>query len=189
MSTAPTISVPAQVVLIRVMTHTYEGYKRHAPEWCLLGTRDEFEYEYRWDTGKDLVLGEQGVGEYILGVTDLGLDPKLCLQYLEDTAEIIRLYQEEDDFNLHADNGPCLCGEIERLSQRRTPIGAAITKAVLSRYDAWTRRSHLVALADGTGMFAAQTVPAEPEPAEPEPAVQTTPAPIYKTASEWLSAV
>ena len=184
----------ATTVLIRVLTHDYNGNKYHAPEWFLLGTQDAYEDQYRWDTGEDLalVLGEQqDAGHYILDVADLGLDPKVCLQQMWDLEEIVRLHQEEDNFSLHTGDGPCLCGDIARISQRRKSVTATITKAVCGRYDTWTRRSHLVALADSTGMLAPSNYPAlnemVPEPVECEsPKIPSRP--VATTACEWLMA-
>jgi hypothetical protein len=192
MSVASTIPTPTPVVLIRVFTQKYTGMASETPTWHILGTRAEVEFEYIWEEGKDLVLGYQGENAHILDVTDLGLDPHLCLAFADDTKMMIRLYTEEDDFNLHSDpHGRCHCGTIDAIRKRMKPLFAAIDDAVKERFDAWTRRRHLVALADSTGMldpssyFALNAM--VPEPVECEsPKIPSRP--VATTASEWLMA-
>jgi hypothetical protein len=142
MSAAPTIPVSTigKAVLIRVFNHGYS-----APKWYILGTQSEYEFEYYWGYGKDLVLGEQSAGEHILDVTDLGLDPIHCLAYLEARDRMEALCEEEYMFNLHSDpNGKCFCGPIAEQRAISDAIGEVITSAVLERFDAWTRRRHFL---------------------------------------------
>ena len=181
-------------VLIRVTTHDFHGNKyTFPPNWYILGTYEDYEFEYRMDTGKDFVLGRQDFGQYILDVTELGLDPQVCINYKEADESIFELYNEEEIFDLHNDpEGKCHCGEITRLKKFTEPIAAAIAAAVEERFDAWKRRRHLVSLGVTAGLpcctpdfyktFWASKTQAEPPwvgavtvaEAEPETAIQSS---------------
>lgn len=171
---ATTIVDPLNTVLIRVLTHSaYDGRKFTEPNWQIMGTVAQIQFEWRWEKNKDLVLGDLGRGEYILDVADLGLDHGLCIAFMNDTREICRLQEEEDEYSLHSDpDGECHCAKIADIHEHRHSLFHAIEDAVKEHFDAWTRRRHLVALALDAGMLSTPAplldtgLPAPPEPAE-----------------------
>ena len=189
---ATTIADPLNTVLIRVLTHSaYDGRKFTESNWQIMGTVAQIMFEYRWEQNKELFLGDLGRGEYILDVADMGLDPGLCIAFMNDTEEICRLQDEEYEYNFHSDpDGECHCGKIAEIREHRHSLFHAIEDAVKERFDAWTRRRHLVALAVMADMLYTPAplldtgLPAPPEPTECESPVLpiASPAPV---ATDW----
>jgi hypothetical protein len=152
---AGTIPVPARVVLMRVTTHNWNGVKHATPFWHILGYRDHIDFNRRWFNQEDVTLGDQGDGDHILDVTTLGLDPTECMAYLDAEERHDDLQTEEDRYDLHSDpDGKCLCAQIAEQKAIMDLYESKITAAVNERFDAWTRRRHLVALGSALGMSA-----------------------------------
>lgn len=151
---AATIATPPRVVLIRISTHDYRGEKYDAPFWHILGDLRDYEVTRRWRHlfSPPLVLGKQDDGDYILDVTDLDLDADECLAYADAEQRRDELDDEEYRYNLHSDDSSqCLCGEIAEQQMIMDKYKSKITEAVCERFDAWTRRLHLVALGVALG--------------------------------------
>ena len=186
----PTIPVPPRVVVMRVTTHSWTGMKHEMPFWHILGYLDCYESNRRWFNQEDVTLGDQGNADHILDVTTLGLDPAECMAYLDAEERYGDLQTEEDRYDLHSDaDGECLCGQIAEQKAIMDLYESKITEAVIARFDAWTRRRHLVALADSTGMLAPSNYP-NLQIALAEPVVCDSPKILVrKTAAEWLSAM
>jgi hypothetical protein len=186
---APTIPVAPRVVLMRVTTHNWNGEKHTTPFWHILGYQDRYESNRRWFNMEDVTLGDMGDGDHILDVGTLGLDPTECIAYLDAEESHTDLQTEEDRYDLHSDpDGKCLCPQIARERAIMDLYESKITEAVNARFDAWTRRRHLVALAESTGMLAPSNYP-NLQIALAEPVVCDSPTVLaYKTASDWLSA-
>jgi hypothetical protein len=194
---AGTIPAPPRVCIIRVTTHTYRGEKYDTPLWHVHGDLRHYEVTHRWRHlfSAPLVLGKQDDGDYILDVTDLGLDADECLAYADAKERCVELQDEEYRYNLHSDSSSqCLCGEIAEQQAIMDKYESKITDAVNERFDAWTRRRHLVALGVALG-FPDFDRPAwlerlglVPEPEVEAPAAAgaaaVDPAP-YPVAADW----
>jgi hypothetical protein len=194
---AATIPTPPRVVLIRISTHDYRGEKYNAPLWHVLGDLRHYEVTRRWRHlfSPPLILGKQADGDFILDVTDLGLNADECLAYADAQERCGELEDEEFRFSLHADDSSqCLCGEIAEqlriMDKYRSKIGAAVCE----RFDAWTRRLHLVALGVALGFpdfdrpawleRLGLLAPAEAEPEEKTPAAAPEPV-APAVAGDW----
>lgn len=148
---APTIPTP-RVILIRVILPVRDHYSPK-PHWYIVGDLYHYEFTQRFQHGCTVNFGAQDDGSWLLDVTDLGLDPAVCLAYADAEERRFELETEEDRFDLHSDpDGKCLCAQIaeqEAILDAHKPV---ITAAVNERFDAWTRRRHLVALGVETGL-------------------------------------
>jgi hypothetical protein len=148
----PTIPAPPRIVLIRIKTHA-SGNKFAEPYWHIIGDLHHYEFVQRWQYGQEVKLGDHDDGSYLLDVTDLGLDPSACMAYYDAEERRGELETEEDMYNLHSDpEGRCLCDQIAEQQAILDTHEPVITAAVLERYDAWTRRRHLIALVADSGM-------------------------------------
>jgi len=194
-SSIATIPTPPRVVLIRVSTHDSRGDRYEAPRWHIVGDLHSYEWNQRWfHFETDVTLGQQDDGSFLLDVTDLGLDPETCLAYHDAEERRQQLDEEEERYNLHDDDGPCLCGQIAVQMNILRDLKPAIEEAVFTRFDAWTRRRHLVALGVALG-FTDFDRPAWLErlrlagPPEPQEEAQEAPAVAvtepYPVAAEW----
>ena len=190
----PTIPAPPRIVLIRIKTHA-SGNKFAEPYWHIVGDLQHYEWITRFQYAKYVTLGEQNDGSYLLDVTDLGLDPVACLAYYDAEERRGELETEEDMYNLHSDpEGRCLCDQIAAQQAILDTHEPVITAAVNERYDAWTRRRHLVALVADSGMSCCTPAPA-PIVEEQPPWVGATEVPAADgpwhtspTYAEWYSA-
>ncbi len=151
-SSIATIPTPPRVVLIRVATHDSRGDRHYTPLWHIVGELRDYEWNQRWlHFETEVTLGLQKDGSFLLDVTDLGLDPETCLTYHDAEERREQLDAEEERYNLHDDDGPCLCGQIAVQMNILRDLKPAIEEAVFERFDAWTRRRHLVALGVALG--------------------------------------
>lgn len=184
---AATIPAPQHVILIRIKTHA-GGNKFAEPYWHIVGDLRSYEFVQRWQYEREVTLGDQGDGTWLLDVLDLGLDPAICQAYY--AAEIRReeMETEEDMYNLHSDpDGQCLCGHIAEQQAILDTHEPVITAAVNERYDSWARRKHLVALGAAAGLPCCNPgmydswVPAAEAEAVEEPAPAAAPVADYRS--------
>ena len=157
-----------------------------------MGDLRHYECMERWRNGRAVTLGDQDDGSWLLDVTDLGLDPAICRAYNDAEERRDELENEEYMYNMHSDpDSECLCGEIaeqERILNKYAPV---ITAAVNERFDAWTRRRHLVALGVDMGLPSCNPGLYDswvPAPAEEPETPTVAPAPVqepYPTLSDW----
>ena len=157
-----------------------------------MGYLVHYEFKQRWLYNRGVALGQQDDGSFLLNVTDLGLDPETCLAYYDAEERREQLDTEEERYNLHDGDGPCLCGQIAVQMKILRDLKPAIEEAVFDRFDAWTRRRHLVVMGVALG-FPDFDRPAwlkrlglAPEPvAEPEPEAPVTATAPYPVAADW----
>ena len=201
LSAAATIPAPPAVTLIRVIRPGTLGNYFTEPYWHIVGDLRHYEFLERWRNGRALTLGDQDDGSWLLDVTDLGLNPADCKAYADAEEERGYLENQEDMYNMHSDpDCQCLCGEIAEQQRIMDKYESQITAAVNERFDAWTRRRHLVALGVAMGLPSCNPgmydswVPAPTEAEESAPAagaasVPTVPAEPYPTwadvAADW----
>lgn len=148
----PTIPAPPRITLIRVVLPGRDNY-RTEPFWHIIGDLSAYEFVQRWQYGRTVTLGDQDDGTWLLDVTDLGLDPAICQAYYAAETRRGEMETEENMYNLHSDpDGQCLCGHIAEQQTILDLHEPVITAAVNERFDAWTRRRHLIALVADSGM-------------------------------------
>lgn len=193
---APTIPTPQRVTLIRVVLPGRGNYHTE-PSWYIVGDYHDYAFKQQWYAGREITLGDQGDGSWLLDATDLGLDPAICWAYAAAEEERGYLENQEDMYDLHSDpDGKCLCGEIAEQKAILDAHEPAITAAVNERFDTWTRRRHLVALGVATGQSCCNpgmydgwmSAPTEEAAAEPAPAAAgaaSAPLEPYPTWSDW----
>jgi hypothetical protein len=153
LSAAATIPAPPAITLIRVVPPRTCGNYGVAPYWYIVGDLRDYAFTHCWQYGTEVKLGDQGDGTLLLDVTDLGLSRDICIAYHDAQERRGELETEEDMYNLHSDpDGECLCGKIAEQQAIMDKCEPVISAAVNERFDAWTRRRHLVALGVDSGL-------------------------------------
>jgi hypothetical protein len=145
-----------RTILIRVFTHTLHGEKYDEPKWYILGDLEDhlaelWRHNYYNNDNSEFEFGLQKDGGFILDVRTLGLDVDLVLECTKAMERRDALEDEEYRWDLHSDDGPCLCGQIHQQLLVIKRISPVIQEAVNEQFDAWTRRRHLVALGVALG--------------------------------------
>jgi hypothetical protein len=152
------------LLFIRVLTYNLFGQRNAEPNWQIL---DRYDVE-------DLqrIRQPHWPGEYIVDVEDLGLETEYCLGYLDAAERMSQLKEEEWEY------GECHLKEIAECRAIMNTKRYVIEAAVKERFDAWTRRKHLVALGVDMGLpsFNWTPVPCDDSAAPAAPAAPTEPA-------------